>query len=125
MKYILLTAVLLFCHYLADYTHLSRPYMLAAKRFGKPLWPIFIHACTHGTLMGCALLLFNVKTETTLWLVCMQVLSHFIIDVLKGRINIWIPMVQQPAKVWHWVVFGADQYFHQVIILWMVLIALN
>ncbi len=123
MKYILLTASLLFCHYLADYTQLSKPYMLAAKRFGKPLWPIFIHACTHGTLMSIVLLFFSVNLSTIFILTIIEVFTHFFIDVLKGRVNIWIPNVQDSTKVLHWIVFGADQYLHQVVILFMVYIA--
>lgn len=125
MDYILLTAALLLCHYFADYTHLSRPHMLAAKRFGKPLYPIFIHACVHGNLMGVALLLFNVDLSLVAGLVCLQVFTHFFIDVLKGRVNVWIPSVQNTKKVRHWIVFGADQYLHQMVVLLMVYFALK
>ncbi len=43
---------LFICHFLADYTHLSTNWMLNAKRLGKPLHPILIHAMVHTLLMG-------------------------------------------------------------------------
>ncbi|MCX6185983.1 MAG: hypothetical protein NTU43_03160, partial [Bacteroidetes bacterium] len=46
---------LFICHWLADYTLLSTAWMLNAKRFGKPLFPIFIHAAMHTMLMSLVL----------------------------------------------------------------------
>ncbi|MEO6902401.1 MAG: hypothetical protein ABI315_04515 [Bacteroidia bacterium] len=43
---------LFFCHFLADFTHLSTNWMLSAKRLGKPLFPILSHAAVHAALMG-------------------------------------------------------------------------
>jgi hypothetical protein len=33
--------------------------------------------------------------------------------------NITIPPLQSPTNKWHWVVFGADQYLHAIVIILM------
>lgn len=118
--------VLLFvCHWLADYTHLSRPYMLAAKRIGKPLSPIFHHALMHAFLMGIVcnaylqLPLFNFQWDLGDKLFLMQLLSHFIIDVWKGKMNVWFPKLANPANPYHWYIFGFDQSLHILVIIIM------
>lgn len=112
--------VLFFCHFLADFTHLSTSCMLNAKRFGKPLLPILAHATVHASLMSAVIcVIFGVSGIKLISLLAIQLLSHFVIDTLKGKINYWIPSVQSPSNKWHWVVFGADQYVHAVIILLM------
>jgi hypothetical protein len=114
--------ILLFvCHFLADYTHLSTKWMLDAKRFGKPLYPIFMHAFIHAGLMLVVLALgFGITGGLLLEVYALQLFSHFLIDVLKGRMNGWFPSLQSPANKWHWVVFGADQLLHAIVIILMV-----
>lgn len=113
---------LLICHWMADFTHLSRPYMLAAKKFGKPLTPIFHHAFIHASLMVIPLSFF---TTPAMGFNCflIQIASHFCIDVLKGRLNGWYPSLQNPANYFHWYVFGADQFLHIMVIILMTFIA--
>jgi hypothetical protein len=115
----ILLIALFFCHFLADYTWLSTNWMLEAKRFGKPLFPIFIHAAMHAMLMSVALGLYIGFTDKWAYLVIFQWVSHFAIDVLKGKVNIWFPAVQNPANKWHWIVFGADQFLHAIVIVIM------
>lgn len=104
------------CHWAADYTQLSRPYMLAAKRLGSPLRPIIEHGVIHGLLMGFVSLFFvNIWTAIAVFL--FQAVTHSGIDVLKGKMNVWFPALQNPANVYHWWVFGADQFLHQVAII--------
>lgn len=112
-------AALFFCHFLADYTHLSTDWMLKAKRFGKPLYPIFTHAFIHASLMLVALSIFGISGLCAMYLFLLQLITHFVIDVLKGRMNGWIPELQSPTNKWHWVVFGADQYLHSIVIVVM------
>jgi len=119
MNSTILLLALFFCHFLADYTHLSTAWMLNAKRLGKPLLPILCHACCHGVLMYVALLFFT-DTITATQLCLFQVITHFLIDVWKGRMNGWFPALQSPANKWHWIVFGADQFFHATVIILMV-----
>lgn len=115
----LLLISLLICHYFADYTHLSTNFMLSAKRFGKPLFPIFIHALVHGILMLVVMLILINLDIKIVYAFIFQVITHFIIDTLKGRINLWFPSVQNPANKFHWYVFGFDQLLHQLVIILM------
>ena len=125
---------LFFCHFLADYTHLSTNWMLSAKRIGKPHFPIFCHALIHASLMsvvvsyyaysikGIDVFAFKYDIVDTLFLI--QLISHFCIDVLKSKMNVWFPALANPANKFHWWLFGADQFLHaSVIILMTYLIA--
>jgi len=134
MEIAIILIVLNLCHFLADYTHLSNSWMLNAKRLGSPLFPIFCHALVHGLLMAlCLEVFFSVtidgyspfefRATTTDYLFLLQVSSHFFIDVWKGKMNKWFPLLQSPSNKWHWVVFGADQFFHQLIIIIMAICA--
>lgn len=116
---------LFICHFLADYTHLSTAWMLNAKRLGRPLFPIFCHAWMHAILMGFFLIVYSNHISTiehNAWfsVVGFQTLSHFLIDVWKGRMNGWFPTLQNPANKWHWVVFGFGQLLHAIVIILMV-----
>lgn len=103
------------CHWAADFTHLSTDWMLNAKRYGKPLYPIFIHALVH------ALLFF-----TTVWILYdldkaifaggFQLITHFMIDLIKGRLIFWFRRLEDPSNKYHWWVFGADQFMHHLVI---------
>lgn len=111
---------LFFCHFLADYTHLSMAFMLNAKRLGTPLYPIFLHAFVHASLMlVCIVLFFGFSGMFALGLFLFQLITHFIIDVWKGKMNYWYPSLQSPANKWHWVIFGFDQFLHALVIIIM------
>lgn len=116
---------LFICHFLADYTHLSTAWMLNAKRLGKPLFPIFIHAEMHTMLMSLVLGWFIGFTNDWAYLVIFQWVTHFLIDVWKGRMNGWFPSLQSPANKWHWIVFGFDQLLHALVIIGMSLYAVS
>lgn len=107
---------LLFCHYLGDFTHLSRPYMLKAKAVGKPLRPILDHAAIHAVLMG-ALVWIMCGPGPAVLVFIIELVTHFLIDVLKGRLNVWYPKLANPATPWHWYVFGVDQLLHILVII--------
>ena len=129
MHQTILLIILFSCHFLADYTHLSTNWMLSAKRFGTPLFPILCHALVHTLLMGLAIMLFNhiyrVEFRTFLFCLLFQLISHFAIDVWKGRMNGLFPTLQSPANKWHWVMFGFDQLLHAVVIIFMVNTIIN
>lgn len=113
------------CHFLADYTHLSTSYMLDAKRLGKPFYPIFLHATVHAVLMLLTLaLVFKIEGNLLITLFLIQLITHFLIDVWKGRMNGWFPSLQSPANKWHWIVFGFDQLLHALVIILMSFIAI-
>ena len=107
------------CHWLADYTHLSTGWMLKAKQFGKPLFPIFTHATVHALLMFVVLLCYVSDIVLVVKLSAFQLLTHFIIDVCKGRLNGWFPVLQSPENKSYWIVFGADQLLHAIVIVTM------
>jgi hypothetical protein len=114
---------LFICHWLADYTHLSNTWMLNAKRLGTPLLPILTHAMVHTLLMGIFLGCMGISNA--IFLMGIQLITHFIIDVWKGRMNGWFPALQSPAIKWHWVVFGFDQLLHTFVIIIMSIYAVS
>ena len=81
--------------------------------------PIFAHALTHACFMRLALWVIVPDADWFLPIM-FQVVSHFVIDVLKGRMNEWFPALQSPVNKWHWIMFGADQFFHAAAIIIMV-----
>jgi len=111
-------------HYLADFTHLSTPWMLKAKYLGKPLFPIFCHALVHALLM-CGFLYFYTNINTLINLFLLQLITHFIIDTLKGNINYFFPNVTDNKKPVHWYVFGFDQLLHNIVIVIMYLMVIR
>ena len=116
---------LFICHWLADYTHLSTAWMLNAKRLGEPLFPIFAHAGMHTILMFLFLVWFTNDLSLVLKLSAFQLITHFLIDVWKGRMNGWFPALQSPANKWHWIVFGFDQLLHALVIISMSVYAVS
>lgn len=104
------------CHWAADYTHLSTAWMLNAKRLGKPLIPILAHAGVHTLLFFLTVLALH-GSEKALIAAAIQLPTHFLIDVWKGRMNGWFPEIQSPANKFHWWTFGADQLLHQLVII--------
>lgn len=94
--------------------------MLEAKKFGKPLYPIFFHSTVHATGQLLVLsLLFGIDSNKLILLFLIQLISHFLIDTWKGRINGWFPILQSPANKEHWIIFGFDQFLHAVVIIFM------
>lgn len=117
---------LFICHWLADYTHLSTAWMLDAKRLGTPLLPILAHAAIHAFLMSFSIgIIFDMQTYDVVILFAFQLITHFAIDVWKGKMNNWFPQLQSPTNKWHWVVFGFDQLLHALVIIFMSLYAIR
>ncbi len=114
-----LLILLNFCHLLGDFSPLSTAWMLNAKRFGKPLFPIFVHAAVHASLM-LSVLFFFTELKYALLLAGFQLITHFIIDVWKGRMNGWFPVFSDMNNKAYWFLFGFDQLLHQMVILTMV-----
>lgn len=111
------------CHYLADFSHFSNDWMLAAKKIGKPLFPIFCHAGIHAILMAIVLMLYGLSLDLISVLSVLQLYTHFFIDLGKGKMNYYFPSLQSPSNKWHWFVFGLDQFLHTIVILLMAFIA--
>lgn len=119
-----LIILLFICHWLADYTHLQRPWMLKAKATGSPAIHILLHALVHGLLFLCCLYFFT--SGKVLWfLFLLEWITHFVIDVWKGKMNVWFPNIKNPINQFHWIVFGFDQLLHHAIIVVIVYWVLN
>lgn len=112
------------CHYIADY-QLTTPKMIAAKSHGKTYLPILQHAVIHATLMTICLLLFGVNFQIGLYLFVLQLVTHFLIDVGKGRINKRFPKTADTTQKIYWQVYGLDQFLHTMVILIMSFIAVK
>lgn len=111
----MLFVLLLLAHYLADFTHLSMPYMLRAKAIGYPWFPIFQHATIHALLM-CVLVWWSAGISMAVVAYGIILTTHFAIDVLKGKLNVWFPKLKNPSNPFHWYIFGADQMLHILVI---------
>lgn len=117
VEYIHVLLILLFCHYLADFTHLSTPWMLKAKSIGDPLLPIFVHSLVHGVLFYVALSFMAGSNAAFLGFVS-QITTHFLIDYFKGRLSYYFPnTIGNPAHNFHWLIFGLDQMLHIYVII--------
>jgi hypothetical protein len=44
------------------------------------------------------------------------IITHFGIDVGKGRLNAKCPSLANPSNPFYWYVFGADQMLHIIVI---------
>ena len=121
MNFAILLILLNVVHWACDYTHLSTKEMLEAKAEGYPPYPIMNHAFRHAVGMALVLVPF-VALPLLVKLVIFQFVSHFVVDTLKGRMNVWFPSLQDPSNKFHWYVFGADQFLHQVVMIIMVYI---
>ncbi|MBN2572599.1 MAG: DUF3307 domain-containing protein [Ignavibacteriales bacterium] len=116
MGYLILTLVLLnFCHFIGDFSHLNTNWMIKAKKIGKPLFPLLCHAGVHAILFFITILiLFNF--DMAFYAASIQLVSHFIIDFLKGKLGYWFSYIQNSENRSYWLIFGFDQFLHQLVI---------
>jgi len=114
-----LLIILLICHWVGDYTHAVRPWMLKAKRIGRPVGPIAAHACVHAVLMAVACWLM-VGPEAAVIAFAIQFPTHLAIDVAKGRGSATVPALAEATNVWFWWVFGLDQLLHTLVLVLIV-----
>ena len=114
MIYILLS--LLICHFLADYC-LTTHGMIAAKAKGWPLLPIVGHAAVHAILMGAALDVLGISWKMCLWLAALQLVTHFVIDTMKGVLTGHFPLLADNTQKPFWILYGFDQLLHLLVIL--------
>lgn len=121
---ITLLIILLVCHFVGDFTHCSRPWMLAAKKMGRPVGPIAAHALVHAVLM-CAACLALVGIEAAIMALIIQFLTHLVIDVAKGRTSAALPVLADPTSYWFWWLFGFDQLLHSLVVVLIAWAAIN
>ncbi|MGE0567872.1 MAG: DUF3307 domain-containing protein [Bacteroidia bacterium] len=117
---IILLLALGFCHWMADFTHLSTDWMLNAKRYGKPLYPILMHALVHAILFFVAVFIITNDFYKAAMAFGIQWPTHFIIDLLKGKIQWHFKSLNDPTNKFHWWLFGFDQFLHFTVIVTIV-----
>ena len=114
----LLLVALLVCHYIADFC-LTSPVMIRAKADGRNVWPIMLHASVHALLMGLCLLIWGVEWNMLLSLFVVELVSHFLIDMSKGRLSVYCPKLADQQKKPYWMLYGFDQLLHLLVIVFI------
>ena len=107
---------LLICHYLGDFCFTS-PGMIKAKADGRRPWPILLHSCIHAALVGLILVCWRVSWKLILLMMLLEVVSHFFIDLGKGRISARFPTLSDPKEKAYWMLYGFDQLLHLSVLL--------
>lgn len=106
---------LLLCHYLADFC-LTSPAMIQAKADGRNPWPILLHAGLHAGLVGICLLCWHSPWKPLLLLVLLELVSHFLIDTMKGRLTARFPILADMQQKPYWMLYGLDQLLHLMVL---------
>lgn len=115
IRAVLLLVALLVCHYLADFC-LTMPVMIRAKADGHNIWPILLHASVHAFLIGLCLLIWGLAWDLLLLLMSVELISHFLIDMGKGRLSAYYPELVDQQKKLYWMLYGFDQLLHLLVI---------
>ncbi|MCK5410447.1 MAG: DUF3307 domain-containing protein [Gemmatimonadetes bacterium] len=118
-----LLAFLLIGHFLADFTRLSTASMLRSKAVGTPPGPIGAHAGVHSGLVAVAVaLVAGPGLGLVALAAAVELVSHFAIDVGRGRIMRRFPPLGDPANSSFWSVLGLDQLAHALVLVGLVLL---
>ena len=58
--------------------------------------------------------------ELSLWLMLLEVVTHFVIDFGKAAVPVKVPLLADVKQKAYWVLFGLDQLLHQlvVVVIW-------
>ena len=107
-----------FAHFFGDFTPLNK-WFIAAKQYGKPVWLVACHGAVNGALYGIVAGLF-IGMKAVLLAFIVETITHTAIDVLKGRINNRFPIMEDAKKSHYWAIMGADQFLHQVVLIFIV-----
>lgn len=120
-----LLALLLFGHFLGDFTGISTKKMLEAKETGRaPGW-IFVHAGVHGLLVGLAVFAVVRPSLIVLGLaVAIEWGTHFLIDLTRTRTGLRWPQLRDMGKKPFWISLGLDQLAHGLVLLWVAALVL-
>lgn len=110
-----LLILLLVCHYVADFC-LTLPMMIRAKADGRRAWPILLHATVHAILMGASLAVCGVGWGLILQLMVLELVTHFAIDTMKGRLTNRFTLLADQRRRPYWMLYGLDQLLHQLVV---------
>lgn len=116
---------LLISHFIFDYGKALTPSMIRDKSIGKPGWPIALHAFLHSLGVSIVLLLNSVSLNLVIPLALFEFITHFGIDVFKGKIETTFPVLKDPKQAYHWHLFQIDQFLHITIKFIISMIALG
>jgi hypothetical protein len=120
-----LLALLLFSHFLGDFTPLASRRVQEAKAVGKPIGPIAAHALIHAALVGITVMLV-VRPQVVLLATAMgiQFTTHFGIDWIRGLLGARHPTLSDPKAQAFWTILGLDQLAHGLVLIWITLYVL-
>jgi hypothetical protein len=103
---------LLISHLIFDYGKALTPSMIRDKSIGKIGWPIAIHALLHSIGVISILLLNGIDLKLSMTLGIFEFVTHFTIDILKGKIENTFKNLKNPKNPYHWHLFQIDQFLH-------------
>lgn len=113
----ILLIILAIEHWFIDFPWLPSKKLLEAKESGSPLFPIFLHALAHAIVMSLTVYLYTGSLTKAKFAFLFEFITHFIIDVWKGKMNKWYPIFKDVKSKHHWILFGFDQLLHFIVII--------
>jgi hypothetical protein len=90
--------------------------MIRAKADGRNPWPILLHAGIHAGLVGICLLCWHSPWKPLLLLVLLELVSHFLIDTMKGRLTARFPILADMQQKPYWMLYSLDQLLHLMVL---------
>lgn len=121
---ILLMALLFIGHFLGDFTPLATRRMQEAKIGKGPVGWIAAHAGVHGVLVLAAVAWLRPDWRLALSAAGIEFATHLGIDYSKMWLGVRFPALADPAGGSFWVLFGADQLAHALVLLGIAVLAL-
>jgi len=103
---------LIFSHLVFDYGKALTPEMIKAKAKGYPYIPIFQHAMLHAIGVFLVLMFNSISVEKVILASAFEFITHFCIDVTKGRVETKWPKLKDQTNPYHWHLFQLDQFLH-------------
>lgn len=117
LQVVVLLSFLFVGHFLGDFTFLSTPRMQEAKRTGRPVGPIALHALVHAVLVAIAVgAIVRPQPMLLLGAVAIEFWTHLGVDWLRGRLTARHPAVGDPEENAFWTVLGLDQLAHALVL---------
>jgi hypothetical protein len=113
-----LLSMLFVGHFFGDFTFLSTPRMQEAKRTGRPIGPIALHALVHAVLVAIAVgAIVRPQPMLLLGAVAIEFWTHLAVDWFRGRLTARHPAIGNPEESAFWTVLGLDQLAHALVLL--------
>jgi hypothetical protein len=115
-----LLSFLFFVHFLGDFTPLATESMQEAKRAGRPLGPIALHALVHAALVGLVVaLVARPAPILVLAAATIEFWTHLFLDWWKGFMSARRPVLGDPGRKGFWTALGLDQLAHALVLVWV------